>query len=72
MAGPMAKAMRCEGGGKSEGGEAGAGEVEEVRHGEGVVADAAVGEEVADVGDEREVAGGPEAVGEGGWRRRGR
>ena len=35
-------------------------------HGEGVVAYAAMGEEVSDVGDVREVAGGPEAVGEGG------
>ncbi len=43
-------------GGKAEGGEGGAGEVEEVRHGEGVVADVAVGEEIADVGDEGEVA----------------
>ena len=34
-------------------------------HGEGVVSYAAVGEEVADVGDEGEVARGPEAVGEG-------
>ena len=54
-----------EDGGKAQGGEAGAGEVEEGGHGEGVVADAAVGEEVADVGDEGDVAGGPEAVGEG-------
>ena len=52
-------------GGQAQRGEAGAGEVEEVRHGEGVVADAAVGEEIADVGDEGEVAGAPEAVGEG-------
>ncbi len=43
----------------------GAGEVEEVRHREGVVADVAVGEEVADVGDEGEMAGAPEAVAEG-------
>ncbi len=55
-----------EGGGKAEGGEA----MEPVRskkcgHGEGVVAYAAVGEEVSDVGDEGEMAGGPEAVGEG-------
>ena len=53
-------------GGEAQGGEGVAGEVEEVRHGEGVVADVAVGEELADVGDEGEVAGGPEAVGEGG------
>jgi hypothetical protein len=65
MAGPKAKATAARIGGEAQGGEAGAGEVEEVRHGEGVVADAAMGEEVADVGDEREVAGGPEAVGEG-------
>ena len=52
-------------GGKAEGGEAGAGEVEERGHGEGVVADAAMGEEVADVWDEGEMARGVEAVGEG-------
>ncbi len=51
-----------EGGGQAQGGEGGAGEVEEVRHGEGVVADAAMGEEVADVGDK----------GRGGARSRGR
>ena len=52
-------------GGEAQGGEGVAGEVEEVRHGEGVVADVAMGEEFADVGDEGEMAGGPEAVGEG-------
>jgi hypothetical protein len=36
-----------------------------MRHREGVVADVAVGEEVADVGNEGEMAGAPEAVGEG-------
>ena len=36
-----------------------------MRHGEGVVADAAVGEQIADVGDEGEVAGAPEAEAEG-------
>ena len=46
----------CEGGGEPECSEAGAGEVEEVRHGEGVVAYAAMGEEITDVGDEGEVA----------------
>ena len=45
-------------GGKTEGGEAGAGEVEERGHGEGVVADAAMGEEVSDVWDEGEMARG--------------
>src|SRR5271156_1064583 len=51
--------------GEPEGGEAWTGEVEEGGHGEGVVADTAMGEEIADVGDEGEMAGGPEAVGEG-------
>ena len=60
-----AEGERGERGGKAQGGEAGAGEVEECGHGEGVVADAAMGEEVADVGDEGEMAGGPEAVDEG-------
>ena len=59
--GAKGKGEGGKGGGESERGEAGAGEIEEVRHGEGVVAYAAVGEEVADVGDEGEVAGGPEA-----------
>ena len=40
-------------GGQAQRGEAGAGEVEEAGHGERVVADAAMGEQVADVGDER-------------------
>ena len=46
-------------GGEAERGEGGAGEVEEVRHREGVVADGAVGEEGADVGHEGEGAGVP-------------
>jgi hypothetical protein len=46
-------------GGESERGEGGAGEVEEVRHRKGVVADGAVGEEGADVGHEGEGAGFP-------------
>ena len=54
-----------EGGGKAKSGKAGVGEIEERGHGEGVVADAAMGEEVADVGDERKMTGGPEAVCEG-------
>jgi len=54
----------CESGGKAERGEAGAGEVEETGHGEGVVADAAAGEEIADVGHEGEVTRCPETVGE--------
>ena len=71
-AGPRAKAMRARAAGRRRAAKDAAGEVEEVGHGEGVVADAAVGEEVADVGDEGVVAGGPEAVGEGGVMRRGR
>ena len=59
-----AECQSCERGGKAQSGEAGAGEVEEARHGEGVVADAAVGEEVSDVGHEGEVARCPETVGE--------
>src|SRR5438309_6262942 len=54
-----------ESGGEAECGEAWAGEVEEARHGEGVIADVAVGEEVAYVGDEGDVAGCTEAVSEG-------
>ena len=52
--------------GQSEGGEAGAGEVEERGHRERVVAYAAMRQERADVGHERDVARGPEAVTEGG------
>ena len=59
------KRKGCEDSGESEGCEAGACEVEERGHGEGIVADAAVGEEIADVRHEGDVAGGPEAVGEG-------
>ena len=59
-----AECQRCKRGGKTESGEAGAGEVEEAGHREGVVADAAVGEKVADVRHEGEVARCPEAVGE--------
>ena len=65
MAGPMAKAKAASAAGRRRAAKDGAGEVEEVRHGERVVADAAMGEEVADVGDEGEMARGPEAVGEG-------
>ena len=63
--GPEGAGDSSQRGGKAQSGEAGTGEVEEVRHGEGVVAYVAMGEEVADVGDVREVAGAPEAVGEG-------
>ena len=42
--------------------EAGTGEVEDAGHGEGVVAYAPVGEDIADVGNEGQVAGAPEAV----------
>ena len=51
--------------GQTQRGEAGAGEVEERGHGEGVVADAAMGEEVVNVGERGEVARGPEAEGQG-------
>src|SRR5215472_9403368 len=53
-------------GGESKSGEGLAGEVEEMRHGERVVADAAVREEGADVWNEGKVTRGPEAVGERG------
>ena len=46
-------------------GEAGAGEVEERGHGKGIVADAAMGEEIVDVGERGEVARGPQAEGQG-------
>ena len=59
-----AKAMAASAAGRRSAAKLGIGEVEEVRHGEGVVADVAMGEEVADVGDEGEVARAPEAVGE--------
>ena len=74
LAGPMRKGEGSETRRQAKRGEAGTGEVEEVGHGEGVVAYAAVGEEVADVGNEGDVAGGPEAVGEGErrWQCRGR
>src|ERR1700733_3632642 len=55
----------CERGGETQGSEAGAGEIEEMGHGERVVSYAAMGEEVADVGDEGEAAGAPETVGQG-------
>ena len=61
-----AKSQEGEDGGEAEGGEGLAGQVEQMRGGEGVVADGAVGEEVADVWNEGEVAGVPEAVGQGG------
>ena len=57
---------RGERGGEPKGGEGWAGEVEEVRHRERVVADAAMCEERTDVRNEGEMAGGPEAVGERG------
>src|SRR3982751_3172437 len=64
---PRSHGTHCEGdrrnrGGETQGGEAGSGEIEEVGHGEGIVAYAAVGEEFADIRDEGEFAGAPEAV----------
>ena len=50
------------GGRETKRGEAGAGEVEKRRHREGVVADATMGKQITDVGDEGFVAGDPEAV----------
>ena len=54
-----------EGRGKAQGGERCAGEIEEVGHGEGVVAYAAVGEQGANVVHEWQVARVPESPGEG-------
>ena len=65
MAGPRAKARAARVAGRRSAAKLGPVRSKRRGHGEGVVADAAVGEEVADVGDEGEVAGGPEAVGEG-------
>src|SRR5882757_2629609 len=59
------KESKCgERGRKTQRGEAGTGEVEEVRHRECVVADAAMGEHLADVGNEGQAARAPQAVDE--------
>ena len=50
--------------GQAQGGEGWAGEVEEMRHGEGVVAHAAMRHERADVGDEGQMTRLPQSPGE--------
>ena len=67
---PGERGAECEGqrgdeGRQTQSGEGRPGEVEEVGHGEGVVADAAVREQGADVGVEGQMARGPETVAEG-------